>query len=103
MTDVRQVEVVIETNDRESVSEIQQILGSLQPTPARPVRVVDPLTVLAIAAATVKLVNELLALKQKLRDRQNRPRVKVRTVSGASVDLVTTTREELSALIDAVS
>lgn len=99
----KQLELIIDSNDDTVTKEIEESLGSIEVVRGRKARVLDPVTILAIAAGVVQLVNELLALQEKLKQRRQLPSVTVRNLRGDSVTLVDATREQLQALVEADS
>ena len=63
-------------------------------------RVLDPVTVLAILGGGVHLINELLTLKQKLRQQKSPPEVTIQNLRGDSVKLTDTSEEQLRNLVE---
>lgn len=63
-------------------------------------RVLDPVTVLAILGGGVHLINELLTLKQKLRQQKSPPKVTIQNLRGDSVKLTDTSEEQLRNLVE---
>lgn len=99
MEEKSQLELIIASDDEQVVRDIEQSLGGVEVVRDDRYRALDALTVLAVAAAAVKLVNELLTLKEKLSGRANPPRITLRNVDGDAVELMTATAEQLQELI----
>ena len=93
------LELVIDSQDENLIREIESSLGSVQPVRGRKARPIDPITVLAIAAGTVKLINELLALKKSLDERKITAKIKVRNIDGDTVDLDHASQDSLAKLV----
>lgn len=99
MEDQQEVELIIASRDEEVISELERALQAINVTRGRTARTLDLVTILTIAAGVVKLVNELLTLREKLKTWNLPPEIKVRGVSGEPVDLATVDREELTRLV----
>lgn len=92
------LELIIDSQDENVIRDIEGSLASVQPVRGRKARPIDPITILAIAAGTVKLVNELLALKKSLDERKIAAKIKVRNLDGDTVDLEHASQESLAKL-----
>ena len=95
-----QLELQIESRDEAAVSQIESALQSVD-VKRWPAARMDPATVLAIAAAAVKLITALLELKAKLAAHKNPPNVKVSNATGAAINLATATESVLKEFIKA--
>lgn len=95
-----QLELQIESRDEAAVNQIESALQSVDVKRWPPARM-DPVTVIAIAAATVKLISALLQLKATLAAQSNPPQVKVSNATGAAIDLATATESVLKEFIKA--
>jgi hypothetical protein len=93
-----ELEIVIETTDETLIEEVESSLSSVQVERWEPQRLVDPITVLAVAGSLVQLLNGLAALRDRLRKQAVPPAVTVRNADGAEVALLTATPEQLQAL-----
>jgi hypothetical protein len=88
------LELQIDSRDEDAVNQIESALQSVE-VKRWPAARMDPVTVLAIAAGTVKLISALLELKAKLKAQSNPPEVKVLNASGAALNLVAATEPVL--------
>jgi hypothetical protein len=93
------LELIIDSRDENTIRQIEGSLASVKPVRGRKARPIDPITILGIAAASVKLVNELLALKKNLQDRKDAAKVTVRNLTGETVGLDSATEEDLKKLL----
>ena len=82
-----QLELRIASRDEATVSEIEAALGSVE-AKRWPSSRMDPVTILVIAAAAVKLVSALLELKAKLAAQKNPTDVTVGNAAGATLNLL---------------
>jgi hypothetical protein len=94
-----ELEIVIESTDASSVEEVEHALTGMSVVRWEPQRMIDPMTILAVAGSLTALVNGLLSLRDRLRARPDAPRVVVRDADGNEVVLVAATPEQLRALI----
>lgn len=92
--DAVQLELQIDSRDEATVNELQSALQSVD-VQRWPAARMDPVTVLAIAAASVKLISALLDLKAKLAAKNNPPQVKVLNAAGAAMSLLSATEPAL--------
>ena len=103
MENMQTVELIIDSTDENVVGNIEQQLSGLNVIKGRTARVIDPVTALAIAAGTVKLVTELVNLWQKLRQKPDAPTVTLRNTKGESIVLSDVSAEQLRAFLEAGS
>ncbi|SRR6266478_3525350 len=89
-----QLELQVESRDEATVNQVASALQSVD-VKRWPAARMDPLTILAIAAGTAKLITALLELKEKLSAQKNPPPVKVSNAAGAELDLFTATESIL--------
>jgi len=99
MGEQSELEVVIESADDEIVGDVERALAPADVSRWEPARVVDPLTVLAVAGGIVQLVEGLLSLRDRLRARPSAPMVRLRNAEGHELALDTATPEDLRALL----
>jgi len=100
MADEAQLELRIDSRDEAIVKEVETNLSSVEVTRWKNARM-DPVTILAIAAGTVKLISALLELKSKLAKRSDAPQVTIKSADGASVALASATEEILTEMLSA--
>ena len=96
MTHIQEVELIIESRSDSEIAAIEETLKDLEVTRWRNARVIDPITVLAVAAGVAKLIDGLLALKKRLAARNDSPTVEVKTPDGRSIKLADATPELLA-------
>jgi hypothetical protein len=101
MTDIQEVELIIGSRNDSEISAIEETLKDLEVTRWRDARVVDPITVLAVAAGVAKLIDALLALKKRLAARKDSPTVEIKTRDGRSIKLTDATPELLAVTLAA--
>jgi hypothetical protein len=101
MPDIQEVELIIGSRDESQVSAIEKGLEGVEVTRGRDARLVDPVTVLAVAAGVAKLVDALLALKKRMAQRKDSPVVEIKTEDGRSITLTDATPALLTALLSA--
>lgn len=101
MTDIQEIELIIGSRNNSEISAIEEALKDLEVTRWRNARVVDPTTVLAVAAGAVELIDALLALKNRLAARNDSPTVEVKTPDGRSIKLTDATPELLEVTLGA--
>lgn len=101
MTDIQEVELVIGSRNDSEVSAIEEALEGVEVTRWRDARLVDPVTILAVAAGVAKLVDALLALKKRLAERNDSPIIEIKTADGRSITLTEATPELLTAVLGA--
>jgi hypothetical protein len=89
------VELIIDSTDETFIHEIENHFGESAVTRGRKSRAFDVGIALAVAAGVIKLINELLTLRDKWAKRENAPDITVRTVNGDSISLKDATREQL--------
>lgn len=92
------LELQIDSRDEASVKEVEDGLAGVSVTRWESARM-DPVTILAIAAGTVKLISALLELKAKLAQKPAAPTVTVKSADGASVALADASAEVLNAML----
>ncbi len=96
-----ELELQVESRDEATVKQIELSLQSVD-VKRWPAARMDPVTVLAIGAATVKLITALVELKGKLASHGNPPPVKVLNAAGAAIDLATATEPALKEFITGI-
>jgi hypothetical protein len=99
MNDEARLEVTVGTKDDDVLVEIEGALSSVQVKRWPTARIVEPITVLGIAASTSALVSALLVLKDRLLERQHPPPLWLSAPDGTSVPLADATAESLEALL----
>ena len=85
-----QLELRIASRDEATVSEIEAALRSVD-AKRWPTSRMDPVTILTLAAAAVKLVSALLELKAKLVAQKNPSDVTMENAAGATLNLLSAT------------
>lgn len=95
-----QLELQIESRDESTVKQVESALQSVD-VERWPAARMDPVTVLAIAAGTVKLISALLELKAKLAAQRNPPQVTVSNATGAALNVATATESVLQDFLKA--
>jgi flagellar basal body P-ring protein FlgI len=95
-----QLELQIESRDEATVNQVSAALQSVD-VKRWPAARMDPVTVLAIAAGTVKLISALMDLKAKLATQKNAPNVKVSNATGTVLNLATATQSLLEDFLKA--
>ena len=95
-----QLELQIASRDEAAVDEVASALQTVD-VQRWPAARMDPVTVLAIAAGTVKLISALLDLKAKLAAQKNPPQVTVSNVTGAALNVATATQAVLEEFLKA--
>jgi glyceraldehyde-3-phosphate dehydrogenase/erythrose-4-phosphate dehydrogenase len=99
--EIAQFELQVESRDEVTVKQIELSLQSVD-VKRWPAARMDPITVLAIAAAAVKLVIALVELKRKLDAQSNPPPVRLLNAAGAAIDLATATEPALMEFITGI-
>lgn len=102
MADETQLQIVIASQDEATVQDVEQSLAAVGARRWPKARALDPVTVLLIGAAAIKLVTALLDLKQKLAKKPNPPDVKVQAPDGTTISLLNATREQLEVIASAL-
>jgi hypothetical protein len=92
------LEVRIESQDPNLIAEIESTLAQVNAKRGEKTR--DFVTVLAIAASAVKLINALLELKQRLEDKPDGSKVYVLNANRDQMVLPEATERKLSELIE---
>jgi len=100
MVQQTELEIVVDSSDDAVLGEVEGALAPSLVERWEPARVVDPLTVLAVAGGVVQLVNGLIALRDRLRGQSSAPTVRIRNAVGSEVLLLAATTEELRALVE---
>jgi hypothetical protein len=95
------LELRIDSRDETIIKEVEANLSSIKVTRWETARM-DPVTILAIGAATVKLITALLELKAKLAQKPDAPKVTVKSADGTSIALSDATEAMLNAMLSAV-
>ena len=95
------LELQIDSCDETIVKEVETNLASVEVTRWETARM-DPVTVLAIAAAAVKLISALLDLKAKLARKPGAPKVTIKSADGKSVALADATEAMLTTMVSAL-
>jgi hypothetical protein len=95
-----ELELHIDSRDEDTVSQVESTLTSID-VKRWPAARMDPVTVLAIAAATVKLITAVLELKAKLAAQHNPPKVNLVNASGAMLNVATATQSVLEDFLHA--
>jgi hypothetical protein len=94
-----ELEIVVESDDDAIVGEVRSALSPAEVEQWENARIVDPMTILAVAGGIVQIVNGLLTLRDRLRKKREPPTVRIRNAAGDEVVLVTATPEEIEALV----
>jgi hypothetical protein len=93
-----QFELQIGSTDEATIKQIESSLHSVE-VKRWPAARMDPVTVLAIATAGVKLISALLELKAKLAAQSHSTDVKVLNAAGATLNLATATEPAIKEFI----
>ncbi len=98
------LEIAVQSSDPDELSLIEAALRAedLQFERLKPSRVVDPVTLIALAGGVVGLVNGVLALSDRLRSRNAAPIVVVRNEAGDELPVEGISRQELENLIGGI-
>ena len=96
------LELRIDSRDEAIVKEVEKNLSSVEVKRWETARM-DPVTILAIAAGTVKLISALLELKAKLAQRRDAPKVTIKSADGTSVALADATEALLTNMMSAMT
>src|SRR2546423_9108995 len=103
MAEISEIELVVGSRDEAVVSAVEASLDGVEVTRWREARFVDPVTVLAVGAGVVKLIDALIALKKRLAERADAPSVEIRTPDGRSISLKDATPEMLAVALKATT
>jgi len=103
MPEIPAVELIIGSRDEAVVSAVVTSLEGVEVTRWREARLVNPVTVFAVGAGAVKLIDALLALRKRLTESPDAPAVEIRIPDGRAVSLSNTTPELLAAALGATA
>jgi hypothetical protein len=101
MTDEHELEVDVGSRNESDVQQIEGILSGVNASRWGTSRLLDPVTILAISAGVVKLVDALVTLRKHLLENASAPEVTIRTADGTSFSLAHATPEEVRQLVEA--
>lgn len=100
MNNKSHLELIIKSNDQEKIEEIIKSIEGIEVYHPRAARTADPITVLAIAAGTITLVNALIQLATTLSKREPKIEITVRNVDGNSIELKGASREKIAQIVE---
>lgn len=105
MENETQIELIIDSNNQDVVNEIKDTLKSLKVDVGKPSREIGIVTVLAITASSLKIINELLTLQEKIKERKKQNNSKetleitARNEDGESINVENATLEKLNSFL----
>ena len=99
MADERTLEIVVDTVDENTVSDLEKDLTGLGPKRSRPTR--DLVTVLTIVSTVVTIVKTLLEIRDKLKKKAGSKAVRIRNAERDELDLLTSSDEEIERFVGA--
>jgi hypothetical protein len=93
------LELVIDSREQGAVDEIQSSLSEVKVERLPTARVLDPVVILGIVGGALKVIDELLALAERLKAKSSSPAVSVRNRKGRTIALATITKATLEEFI----
>jgi len=97
------LELKIESRDEEELSAIEEALsgeGGVQFERVEPARVVEPVTLIALAGAALGVVDGVLALADRLKSQKNPPIIVIRNAAGDELSVERATRDQLEHMVE---
>jgi hypothetical protein len=93
---------ILTTRDASIVTDLLKQAGIEVQQPG-PSRFLDPLTAIGIAAATVKLINALIDLSNRLRQEMGQPPATLRNLAGTTLDLAAASPDAIRQFVEAAA
>ncbi|MET4202923.1 hypothetical protein [Bradyrhizobium sp. LA6.12] len=102
MTEVKEIELVLHTQDERIVQSAQSALPETVTTERVPtVRMLDIVSILVTATAAVKLLSALIELKNKWKARNETTKIEVKNEVGDVLDLLDASEEAIKQFVGA--
>lgn len=97
MPEQRMFEVVVDTVDDKTVSDLERALSAVNPQRTQPTR--DIVTVLTIVSTVVTIVKTLLEIREKLKAAGSEQPVRIRNAERDELDLLSASDEAIEAFV----
>jgi hypothetical protein len=101
-----QVQLQVDSKQEADIAAVEDALkgeGDLVIERLRPPRMIDPITILAVAGGIVGLINGLLSLRDRWRARGQRPALTLENEGGEQLALDEATLEQITSFIEAAA
>jgi hypothetical protein len=92
------LEVVVNTKDETIIRDIEETMAGVSPQRWKDTR--DIVAIITITSSVVELINALLTLKEKSSSHPEAPKIVIKNINRAEIELSGATEENLKALID---